>query len=142
MQHIIQNGREVNGHKVNPPLAATITVPAAPVVQPKVVELSKLLKAGVSVAVRAVHAANTLEGKTAVVVDAWLVAKLYEVSVTSMNNARRLSNEERNAVLDEKRPLVLPRAASPQERLSQIVDEIGLDRVRNLLWAFAVTNAG
>jgi DNA-binding transcriptional regulator YiaG len=66
------------------------------------------------------------------------------VSVTYLAAAEKLSANEQQAVWDGWRPLIRPKARlvpGPQERLAAIVDEIGLDRVLNLLNSFELTNA-
>jgi hypothetical protein len=97
---------------------------------------------GSAKAARACDAADLLDGLAILLPTSRLVARIYEISRASVTRARRLTPEQRDAIRRDQRPLSLPRKKSPQELLSDIVDELGLDRVRNLLWAFECGRAG
>jgi hypothetical protein len=107
----------------------------------RTVDARSLLDKKIPKAVRACEAADLVDGLVVLLPTSQLVATVSGISVTSVTRARRLTPEQRDAVRRLERPLVLSRKRSPQELLSQIVDEIGVDRVRNLLWAFEVTNS-
>jgi hypothetical protein len=107
----------------------------------KTVDVRSLLKKETPKAARACDGADALDGLAVLIPTTQLIAAVFGISRTSINRARRLTPEQRDAVRRKERPLCLPRKASPQEQLSQIVDEIGLDRVQNLLWAFEVTHS-
>jgi hypothetical protein len=106
----------------------------------RTVDARSLLNKKLPKAVRACGAADLLDGLAVLLPTLRLAAKVSGISVSSVTRARRLTPEQRDAVRRE-RPLSLPRRMSPQELLSQIVDEIGFDRVQNLLWAFKVTSS-
>jgi hypothetical protein len=69
------------------------------------------------------------------------VAALVGVSPRCVAAALRLTPEERTEVKNGWRPLIVRPAKLPQMQLSKIVDELGLDRVLNLLSAFELTRA-
>jgi hypothetical protein len=107
----------------------------------RTVDARSLLNKKIPKAVRACDAADLLDGLAVLLPTSQLIATISGISVTSVTRARHLTPEQRDAVRRRERPLSLPRRVSAQELLSQIVDEIGPDRVRNLLWAFEVTNS-
>jgi hypothetical protein len=112
-----------------------------------------------SKATKACNAADALDGRVAVQnLTLRLMSAAYGVSVPYISRARRLTPEQRQAVRQGQRPLVLPRALSAppalpvpsttpatppvpptvmsaRERLGQIVNEIGLNGVLDLLAA-------
>jgi hypothetical protein len=131
-------------------------------VAPRAVAAHVLLHLRASKAARACLAADVADG-LAVPQNPTLgvVARAYGISVGYVSRARRLTPEQRQAVRQGKRPLILPRApsappvlpapsewstvptaplASPmtvgaRERLQEIVHEIGLDATLELLAA-------
>jgi hypothetical protein len=107
----------------------------------RTVDVRSLLNKKLPKAARACDAADLLDGFAILLTTSRLVATVSGISTSSVTRARRLTPEQRDAVRRGERPLSLPRRVNPQELLSQIVDEIGLDRVRNLLWAFEVSNS-
>lgn len=107
----------------------------------RTVDARSLLNKKLPKAARACDAADLLDGLAVLLPTSQLVATVSGISTSSVTRARRLTPEQRDAVRRRERPLSLPRRVNPQKLLSQIVDEIGLDRVRNLLWAFEVTNS-
>jgi hypothetical protein len=115
----------------------------SPVVKPglRTVDARSLITRKRPKAARACDAADLLDGLAVLIPTSRLVAKVSAISVSSVTRARRLTPAQRDAVRRGERPLALPRRVSPQELLNQIVDEIGLDRVQNLLWAFEVSNS-
>jgi hypothetical protein len=129
-------------------MEATATVP-------RVVDCHGLLHVRASKSVKACCAADAVDGLTVLQNPTIrLVAAAFGVSIGSVARARRLTPEQRQAVKQGRRPLVLPRMPSvpplplaarpivgPQERLAAIVDEIGFDRTVNLLHSFEMTNA-
>jgi len=102
-------------------------------------------KKRLSKAARAILGAEILDGNIPLTnLTRAVVATVVGASTGYIDKARQLSPEARQDVVHEKRPLVLPkppRVLGPQERLAAIVDEIGLDRVLNLLNSFELTNA-
>jgi hypothetical protein len=110
-----------------------------------------------SKATKACNAADALDGRVAVQnLTLRLMSAAYGVSVPYISRARRLTPEQRQAVRQGKRPLILPRAPSTppalpvpptapmtppvppvtmgaRERLAEIVAEIGLDATLTLL---------
>ena len=116
----------------------------SPVVKPglRTVDARSLLNRKLTKAARACDAADLLDGFAVLLPTSRLVATISGISTSSVSRAQRLTPEQRAAVRRGERPLSLPRRVCPQEQLSQIVDEIGLDRVRNLLWAFECGRAG
>jgi hypothetical protein len=134
----------------------TTSATAAP---PRVVDAHGLLHVRASKAAKACDAADVVDGLAVVQVSTLrLAAAAYGVSIGSVARARRLSPEQRQAVRQGKRPLILPRAPSAppmlpvpatppvppvitpvimgaRERLANIVNELGLDAVLNLLAA-------
>jgi hypothetical protein len=119
---------------------------------PRVVDAHSLLHLRSSKAARACDAADVVDGLIVLQNPTLrLAAAAFGISAGSVARAHRLSPEERNLVRRGWRPLVQPRMqpvpvapsplTSPQEQLSAIVDQLGLDRVLNLLSAFELTNA-
>jgi hypothetical protein len=107
----------------------------------RTVDARSLLNKKLPKAARACDAAELLDGLAVLLPTSQLVATVSGISTSSVTRARRPTPEQRDAVRRGERPLSLPRRVNPQKLLSQIVDEIGLDRVQNLLWAFEVTNS-
>ena len=134
--------------------AVNATATAAPL---RVVDAHGLLHMRVSKAAKACDAADVVDGLTKLGNPTLrLVAAAYGVSIGSVARARRLTPEQRQAVRQGKRPLILPRAPSapavlpvpstapatppvppmvmgPRERLAEIVADIGLDATLTLL---------
>jgi hypothetical protein len=126
---------------------------------PRVVDAHSLLHVRASKAARACDAADVVDGLAVLQNHTLrLAAAAYGVSIGSLARARRLTPEQRQAVRRGKRPLILPRAPSappappvpstapatppvppmimgPQERLGEIVNEIGLSATLDLLAA-------
>jgi hypothetical protein len=130
-----------DGHHVNPLVSVALAGQATNSLD-YIIDPLELIKLGVPSGVRAAWAIDVLKGHTKFKLSTALLAKAFGVSMSSINRARRLSDEERDAVICRERPLVLSQTARPQQRLSEIVDEIGLDRVQNLLWSLRAGNAG
>ena len=125
---------------------------------PRVVDAHGLLHMRASKAAKACDAADVVDGLAKLRNPTLrLVAAAYGVSIGSVARARRLTPEQRQAVRQGKRPLILPRAPSappapvpaipaappvitpvimgPRERLKEIVHEIGLNATLDLLAA-------
>jgi hypothetical protein len=126
---------------------------------PRVVDAHGLLHMQASKAAKACDAADAVDGLTVVQNPTMrLAAAAYGVSVGSVARALQLTPEQRQAVRQGKRPLILPRAPSvppvlpvpatppvpvvitpvimgARQRLADIVNELGLDAVLNLLAA-------
>ena len=131
---------------------------------PRVVDAHGLLHLRASKAVKACDAADAVDGLVKLGNPTLrLVAAAYGVSVSYVARALRLSPEQRQAVRQRRRPLVLPRTPSAppvppalpvsvptivpatplvppvvmgaRERLDKIVAEIGVDGVLNMLAA-------
>jgi hypothetical protein len=121
---------------------------------PRVVDTHSLLHLRTPKSTRACDAADAVDGLAALQNPTMrLAATAYGVSLGSVARARRLTPEQRQAVRQGKRPLVLPRtpAAPPipsappatppvppviadaRHCLDRLVKEIGLDAVLNLL---------
>jgi len=121
---------------------------------PRVVDAHSLLHLRVSKAVRACDAADLVDGLSVLQNHTLrLAAAAYGVSLGSVARARRLTPEQRLAVKQGKRPLILPRtpAAPPvpaivpamppvppvtmgvEKLLAAIVDKIGVNGVLDLL---------
>jgi hypothetical protein len=122
-----------------------------------VVDAHSLLHVRTSKAARACDAADVVDGLAVLQNPTMrLAAAAHGVSIGSVARARRLTPEQRQAVRQGKRPLILPRVPSappvlpvpatppvpvvitpvamgPQERLGEIVNELGLDTVLDLL---------
>jgi protein-disulfide isomerase-like protein with CxxC motif len=123
---------------------------------PRVVDAHSLRHLRASQAAKAIDAADLVDG-LAVLQNLTLrmAATAYGVSMGSVTRARRLSPDQRQAVRAGQRPLVLPSPAapvptiitspaapvmSPQEALSWVVSQIGIDRTLNLVNCFELTN--
>src|SRR5262245_29951595 len=123
---------------------------------PRVVEAHGLLRMRTSKSAKACDAADFVDG-LAVLQNPTLrlAAAAYGVSMGSVTRARRLSPDQRQAVRAGQRPLVLPSRAAPvptiitspaapvmcpQEALSWVVSQIGIDRTLNLVNCFELTN--
>ena len=128
---------------------------------PRVVDAHGLLHLrAASKAVKACDAADAVDGLAILGnFTLKLAAVAYGVSIGSVARARRLTPEQRQAVRQGKRPLVLPRASSappalpvpstapatppvstpvvmgPRERLAEIIAEIGVSATLDLLAA-------
>jgi hypothetical protein len=111
-------------------------MPATEAVNPiavKLVDAHSILKRKVSQATRACDAADAIDGITALQNPTLrLAAYAFGVSLAYVGAALRLSPEQREAVRNGWRPLILPRLASdvpalpsPQERFAGIVSELG-----------------
>ena len=138
---------------------AAVNATAITTAVPRVVDTHSLLNVRTSKAVKACDAADAVDGLTKLQNPTIrLAATAYGVSTTYVGHALQLTPEQRRAVRQGKRPLVLPRvpsappallvptivpAPSPvppvtmgaRERLKAIVSEIGLDATLNLLAA-------
>src|SRR5262245_22060625 len=100
-----------------------------------------------SKAARAVDAADILDGlMTLQNLTVPLVAAALGISSSSVANARRLTPEQRDAVRKGKRPLVLPTKPAPlplpppapvsaQQRLAEIVAEVGVNTTIDMIAA-------
>ena len=123
---------------------------------PRVVDAHSLRHLRASQAAKAIDAADLVDG-LAVLQNLTLrmAATAYGVSMGSVTRALRLSPDQRQAVRAGQRPLVLPSQAapvptiitspaapvmSPQEALSWVVSQIGIDRTLNLVNCFELTN--
>ena len=124
---------------------------------PRVVDAHGLLHLRATKAARACLAADIVDGLAALQNPTLrLAATACGVSLGSVARARRLTPEQRNAIRQKRRPLVLPAippappvpaipaappvmitpvTMGPRERLKKIVHEIGLDATLNLLAA-------
>jgi hypothetical protein len=119
---------------------------------PRVVDAHSLLHLRISKAAKACEAADIVDGLAVLQNHTMrLAAVAYGVSLGSVARARRLTPEQRIAVKQGKRPLVLPHtpAASPvptivppsvppvamETMLTAIVKKIGIESVLNMLAA-------
>jgi hypothetical protein len=131
----------------------------APAAVPRVVDAHGLLHLQATKAAKACDAADAVDGLTKLGNPTLrLAAAAYGVSIGYVARARRLTPEQRQAVRQGKRPLILPLAPSTapvppalptspapppvlpvtmgtRERLNEIVGEIGLNAVIDLLAA-------
>jgi protein-disulfide isomerase-like protein with CxxC motif len=131
-------------------VAASTTTPL------RVVDAHSLLHLRASQAAKAVDAADLVDGRAVLQnLTLRMAATAYGVSMGSVARARRLSPDQRQDVRAGRRPLVLPSPAapvptiitspaalvmSPQEALSWVVSQIGIDRTLNLVNCFELTN--
>ena len=135
---------------------AAVNATAITAATPRVVDSHGLLHMRVPKAAKACDAADAVDG-LAILGNPTLklAAVAYGVSIGSVASALRLSPEQRQAVRQKRRPLVLPAippapsvpaipaappvitpvTMGPRERLKDIVHEIGLDATLNLLAA-------
>ena len=123
---------------------------------PRVVDAHSLLHLRASKAAKVCDAADLADGLAVLQNPTQRVAATaYGLSAQSVARALRLTPEQRHAVRQDKRPLVLPRAPSappvpavspaspvitpvtmgPRERLNEIVNEIGLTATLGMLAA-------
>jgi hypothetical protein len=120
---------------------------------PRVVDTHSLLHLRASKAARACDAADVVDGLAALQNPTMrLAAAAYGVSIGSVARARRLTPEQRQAVKQGERPLVLPSiplilpgpttpaspsvspvVMTPHERLDALVAEVGFDNVLTML---------
>ena len=132
---------------------AAVNAIATTAAMPRVVDTHSLLNVRTSKAVKACDAADAVDGLTKLQNPTIrLAAVAYGISTTYVGHALQLTPEQRQAVRQGKRPLVLPRkprvptivpaplpappvTMSARERLQEIVHELGLDATLNLLAA-------
>lgn len=123
---------------------------------PRVVDAHSLRHLRASQAAKAIDAADLVDGLAVLQnLTLQMAATAYGVSMGSVTRALRLSPDQRQAVRAGQRPLVLPSQAapvptiitspaapvmSPQEALSWVVSQIGIDRTLNLVNCFELTN--
>ena len=123
---------------------------------PRVVDAHSLRHLRASQAAKAIDAADLVDGLAVLQnLTLQMAATAYGVSMGSVTRALRLSPDQRQAVRAGQRPLVLPSPAapvptiitspaapvmSPQEALSWVVSQIGIDRTLNLVNCFELTN--
>ena len=123
---------------------------------PRVVDAHSLRHLRASQAAKAIDAADLVDGLAVLQnLTLQMAATAYGVSMVSATRALRLSPDQRQAVRAGQRPLVLPSPAapvptiitspaapvmSPQEALSWVVSQIGIDRTLNLVNCFELTN--
>jgi hypothetical protein len=122
MQFHIENLPVVN------PVVDLVAAPPPPRV---VLESSDVLEG--TAGVRATYAADVIDRLAELPREAKVMARAFDVSLTSINVARRLTPEERLSVRQHKRSLVVTQPVSPERRLAALVDELGVAGVRELL---------
>jgi hypothetical protein len=109
----------------------------------RTVDAHSLLHQRASKSVKACDAADVVDGLAVLQnLTLRLVATAYGVSLGSVARARRLTPEQRQAVRQRKRPLLLPRTppalpapVSAQQKLAEVVAEVGADTAVDMIAA-------